>query len=269
MADERPARLALVTGASAGLGEAFARAYASQGLDVALVARRAERLQSLAAELADRHGVEALPIPADLASYEAHIPVMEALEARGRVVDVLVNNAGFGIPQSFAAVPWSRQRDFLMTLAVNACGFAHDVIPGMVQRGRGAIINVASMAAFSPGVAGNSLYPGVKSLALKFSQSLDAEYRSAGLKVTAVCPGFVRTEFAAAAGVDHLMAAEPRFFWLSAEQVVRAALRANARGRVVVIPGWHNRLAAALLRGLPEPLVRSIVAAGSAKYHLE
>ena len=194
---------------------------------------------------------------------------MEALEARGRVVDVLVNNAGFGIPQSFAAVPWSRQRDFLMTLAVNACGFAHDVIPGMVQRGRGAIINVASMAAFSPGVAGNSLYPGVKSLALKFSQSLDAEYRSAGLKVTAVCPGFVRTEFAAVAGVDHIMAAEPRFFWLSAEQVVRAALRANARGRVVVIPGWHNRLAAALLRGLPEPLVRSIIAAGSAKYHLE
>jgi short-subunit dehydrogenase len=269
MADERRAPLALVTGASAGLGEAFARAYASQGLDVALVARRAERLESLAAEIADRHGVEALPIPADLANYEAHIPVMEALEARGRVVDVLVNNAGFGIPQSFAAVPWSRQRDFLMTMAVNACGFAHDVIPGMVQRGSGAIINVASMAAFSPGVAGNSLYPGVKSLALKFSQSLDAEYRSAGLRITAVCPGFVRTEFAAAAGVDHIMAAEPRFFWLSAEQVVRAALRANARGRVVVIPGWHNRVAATLLRGLPEPLVRSIVAAGSAKYHLE
>ena len=261
--------LALVTGASAGLGEAFARAYAAQGLDVALVARRAERLEALATELAERHGVEAIAIPTDLAAYEAHVIVMEALEARGRGVDVLVNNAGFGIPQSFAAVPWSRQRAFLMTMAVNACGFAYDVIPGMILRGRGAIINVASMAAFSPGVAGNSLYPGVKSLAVKFSQSLDAEYRAAGLKITAVCPGFVRTEFAAAAGVDHIMESEPRFFWLSAERVVEVTLRANARGRVVVIPGWHNRLAAMMLRALPEPLVRSIIAAGSAKYHLD
>lgn len=268
MAAERRA-LALITGASAGLGEAFARAYAAQGLDVALVARRAERLEALAAELAARHKVEAIPIPADLGVYEAHVVVMEALEAQRRVVDVLVNNAGFGIPQSFAAVAWSRQRDFLMTMAVNACGFAHDVIPGMVQRGSGAIINVGSMAAFSPGVAGNTLYPGVKSLMVKFSQALDAEYRSQGLKVTAVCPGFVRTEFAAAAGVDHIMESEPRFFWLSAERVVDETLKANARGRVVVIPGWHNRVAALLLRGLPEPLVRSIVAAGSAKYHLD
>lgn len=268
MAAERRA-LALITGASAGLGEAFARAYAAQGLDVALVARRAERLEALAAELAVRHKVEAIPIPADLGVYEAHVVVMEALEAQGRVVDVLVNNAGFGIPQSFAAVAWSRQRDFLMTMAVNACGFAHDVIPGMVQRGSGAIINVGSMAAFSPGVAGNTLYPGVKSLMVKFSQALDAEYRSQGLKVTAVCPGFVRTEFAAAAGVDHIMESEPRFFWLSAERVVDETLKANARGRVVVIPGWHNRVAALMLRGLPEPLVRSIVAAGSAKYHLD
>ena len=266
-AEGRP--LALVTGASAGLGEAFARAYAAQGFDLALVARRAERLEALAGELAGRHGVEAFAIPTDLAAYEAHVVVMEALEAKGRGVDVLVNNAGFGIPQSFAAVPWSRQRDFLMTMAVNACGFAHDVIPGMVLRGRGAIINVASMAAFSPGVAGNSLYPGVKSLMVKFSQALDAEYRDAGLKITAVCPGFVRTEFAAAAGVDHIIEAEPRMFWLSAEAVVEQTLKANARGRVVVIPGWHNRLAAMLLRGLPEPLVRSIVSAGSAKYHLD
>jgi uncharacterized protein len=269
MAAEAARRLALVTGASAGLGEAFARAYAARGLDVALVARRADRLEALAAELRARHNVDTFPIRADLADWEAHVPVMEALEASGRHVDVLVNNAGFGISHSFTSVPWSRQRDFLMTMAVNGCGLAYDVIPGMCHRGHGAIINVASMAAFSPGVAGNTLYPGVKSLMLKFSQALDAEYRDKGIKVTAVAPGFVRTEFGKAAGVQHIMDREPRLFWSSAEQVAESAIQANEHGRVVIIPGWHNRVAALLLRGLPEPLVRRVVAAGSAKYHLE
>src|SRR5690348_17335364 len=171
--------LALVTGASAGLGEAFARAYARRGFDVALVARRAERLEALGRALEAEHGVQALAIATDLAAYEAHNGVIEAVSGRGRTVDVLVNNAGFGIPQSFGAVPWSRQRDFLMTMAVNACGLAYAVIGPMTERGSGAIINISSLAAFPPGVAGNSLYPGVKSLMLKFSQALDAEYRAA------------------------------------------------------------------------------------------
>jgi hypothetical protein len=261
--------LALVTGASAGLGAAFARAYAARGADLALVARRADRLQTLADELSAAHGIEAFAVPADLSLFEAHVPILQAVEARGRGVDILVNNAGFGIPQSFAGVPWPRQRDFLMTLVVNACGLAHGVIPGMVGRGRGAIINVASLAAFSPGVAGNSLYPGAKSLMVKFSQALDAEYRARGIRVTAICPGFTKTEFAAAAGVQAIMDAEPRVLWQTAEQVVETTIRANARGRVVVVPGWHNKIAAALMRTLPEPLVRAIIAAGSARYHLE
>ncbi len=265
-----PARpLALVTGASAGLGEAFARAYAARGLDLALVARRAERLEALAAELAAAHGIEAFAVPADLSAVDAHAPIMEAIAARGRRVDVLVNNAGFGVPQSFAGVPWARQRAFLMTLVVNACGLAHAVIPAMAARGGGSIINVASLAAFSPGVAGNSLYPGAKMLMVKFSQALDAEYRARGVRVTAVCPGFVRTEFAAAAGIQAIMDAERRVPWQSAEQVVQITLRANAAGRVVVTPGWRNQLAAMLMKTLPEPLVRAMIAAGSAKYHLE
>jgi hypothetical protein len=262
-------KLALVTGSSAGLGEAFAAAYAAKGYDVALVARRADRLQALAARLTSLHGVEALVIPADLAAFEAHVPVLDAIAERDRVVDVLVNNAGFGIPQDFTGVPWSRQRDFLMTMAVAPCGLAYGVIPGMIERGGGAIINISSLAAFSPGVAGNSLYPGVKGLMLRFTQSLDAEYRAGGLKVTAVCPGFTKTEFAKEAGVQHVMDAEPRLLWQSAEQVVDATIRANERGQVVLVPGWHNKLAAGLMRGLPEPLVRSIIGAGSAKYRLE
>lgn len=261
-------RLVLVTGASAGIGAAFARAYARRGHDLALVARRADRLEALAGELAASHGIEAFAVPADLSLFEGHAPVLSAIAARGRVVDGLVNNAGFGIAHSFTGVPWERQRDFLMTMVVNACGLAYGVIPGMVERGHGQIINVASVAAWSPGVAGNSLYPGVKMLGVKFSQALDAEYRGKGLRVTAICPGFTKTEFGAVAGVQHIMDSEPRAFSQTADEVAEIAIAANERGRVVVIPGWHNKVAVALMRTLPEPLVRAIIAAGSAKYHL-
>ena len=262
-------RLALVTGASSGLGEAFARAYAARGFDLAITARRAERLEALAAELRAQAGAEVLVIPADLALWDGHRPILQAIQAAGRSVDVLVNNAGFGVAQTFTGVPWERQRDFLMTLAVAPCALAHAVIPAMVERRWGRIINVASLAAFAPGAAGHSLYPGAKSLVLKFSQSLDAELRDKGIKVTAVCPGFTQTEFAAAEGTQHLMDQAPRRFWQTAEQVVQAAIAANERGRVVEIPGWHNKLAAALMQALPDPLLSALIARGGAKYRLE
>jgi len=261
-----PRKLALITGASAGIGEAFARAYAAKGYDLALVARRADRLQALEAELSAKHGIEAFSIPADLSIPEAEAPVMAALAERGRHVDLLVNNAGFGIPKIFTDAPWSDQRDFLMTLAVTPCALAYAVIPGMVARRSGGIINVASVAGFSPGVAGNTLYPGVKGLMIKFSQALDSEYRDKGLKITALCPGSTKTEFTAEAGIDHLMGDNP--FSQTAEDVVRIAIRANEKGRVVVIPGWHNCVAVALMRTLPEPLVRAAINAGAAKYRL-
>ena len=266
---EDPHRLALITGASAGLGAAFARAYAARGVDTALVARRADRLAALAEELSQRHGVKAYVIPADLAQWEAHAGVLQALSAQGRTVDILVNNAGFGTPQTFPGVDWTRQRDFLMTLVVNACGLAHAVIPGMIERRWGRIINVGSMAAFSPGAAGHTLYPAAKSFAVKFSQSLDAELRDKGVKVTAVCPGFTRTEFAAAEGLQALMDQAPRRFWQDAETVVRTAIDANERGRVVVVPGLHNQIAAGLMHYLPESLVAAIVRRGAAKYQLK
>lgn len=266
-APHRP--LALVTGASSGLGAAFARALAARGYDLALTARRTERLEALAAELSAAHGIEAFAIPQDLARLEAHAAIMARIRDRGRHVDVLVNNAGFSIPQSFAAVPWSAQEAFLMTLVVNACGLAHDVIPDMIARGGGRIINVASLAGFAPGVAGHSLYPGAKSLMITFSQALDAEYRAQGLKVTALCPGFVTTEFATANGTREVMDASPRRLFHTPEHVVGAALRANDAGRVIVVPGWWNVLAIALMRLLPLSLVRAILMRGSAKYHLE
>jgi len=272
MSDAPPAAarpLALITGASAGIGAAFAHAYAARGYDLALVARRADRLEALAAELSAAHGIEAFAVPADLAGFEAHEGVLAQVAARGRVVDALVNNAGFSIAQSFVGVPWARQRDFLMTLVVNACGLAHAVIPGMVERGRGSVVNVGSMAAFAPGVAGHSLYPGAKSLMVSWSQSLAAELKGTGVRVTVTCPGFTLTEFAEANGTKAVMDQAPRRFFQTAEQVVAATLAANDRGQTVVIPGWHNRIAAAVLRHTPEPLLIAILGRASAKYHLE
>jgi short-subunit dehydrogenase len=269
MAGPRRRKLVLVTGASAGIGEAFARAYAARGCDLALVARRADRLASLAADLTAAHGVEALVVPADLSGAEAEKPVLAALAARELRVDVLVNNAGFGIPRIFTDAPWAQQRDFLMAMAVTPCALAYAVIPGMVESGGGAIINVASVAGFSPGVAGNTLYPAVKSLMIKFSQSLDLEYREQGLRVTALCPGATTTEFTAKAGIGHLVGAGARLFSQSPEAVATAGVRGNERGRVVVIPGWSNRLSVALMRCLPEPLVRAAINRGAAKYRLK
>jgi short-subunit dehydrogenase len=259
-------KLVLITGASAGIGAAFARAYAARGCDLALVARRRERLEALAAELATRHGVEAFPIEADLARLGAETAVIEAVAGRGRHVDILVNNAGFGIPRIFTAVPWARQREFLITMAVAPCALALAVIPGMVGRGSGAILNIASIAGFAPGVAGNTLYPAVKSLMIKFSQSLDSEYREAGLKVTAVCPGATLSEFAETAGIPGRERQKAGPGLQTAEAVVATAIAANEAGRVVVIPGWYNRLAVAVMRAMPEALTRATINAGAVRY---
>ncbi len=261
---QRP--LALVTGASSGIGEAFARAYAAKGWDLALVARRRDRLEALAAELTAAHGVACQVIAADLAAWEAEKSVLAQLT---RPVDALVNNAGFGIAEDFIDVPWERQRDFLMTLVVSAIGLAHGVIPGMIAKGGGSIITVASLVAFAPGAAGHTLYPAAKSLALKFSQSLDAELRDKGIKVTAICPGFTRTEFATVNGTAELMDQESRRLFQTPEQVVKIALKANENGRVVVVPGWHNQLAAILLYYLPQPLVSAAIRVGAAKYRIK
>lgn len=260
--------LALITGASSGIGEAFARALAARGYNLVLVARREDRLKVLSAEVERDFAVEAHVLPVDLSELGAAERVLAAVNGMGRPVDMLVNNAGYSIAQSFDDVPWKAQQDFLMTLVVNACGLAHGVIPAMIARGGGRIIATASLAGFAPGVAGHTLYPGAKSLMMSFTQAIDAEYRDRGLRVTAVSPGFVSTGFAAANGTDAVMAEAPRRLFLTPEQVVAAALKANDRGQVIVVPGWYNALAASLMRMLPQGLVRWGLMKGSAKYHL-
>ncbi|MDE2492279.1 MAG: SDR family NAD(P)-dependent oxidoreductase, partial [Alphaproteobacteria bacterium] len=206
--------------------------------------------------------------PADLSDADAPDSILREIAAQGRKVDILVNNAGFGVPQDFSHAPWGRHRDFLMVSVVNACALTYAAVPGMIAQRRGAVINVSSITAFSPGAAGHTLYPAAKSFALKFSLSLDAELREHGVRVTAVCPGFTRTEFHEASGMAALMEQAPRHFWTSAEAVADAAIAGNERGKVVVIPGWHNKLAAALMKYLPDSVVTPIIRAGAAKYRI-
>ncbi|HWE46658.1 MAG TPA: SDR family oxidoreductase [Caulobacteraceae bacterium] len=259
--------LVLVTGASAGLGEAFARAYARRGRNLVLVARRKDRLDALATELAQAHGIAAESLVCDLSALDAQKSIVAALD--GRFVETLVNNAGFGVPEDFLDVMWERQRDFLMTLVVNVCGLTHALAPAMVARRRGAIVNTASLAGFSPGAPGNTLYPAAKSFVTKFSQSLAAELREHNVRVTAISPGFTKTEFLETAGVGHVVDAAPRMFWQTADEVVETAIRANERGKTVVVPGWHNKTAAAMMKYLPESLTGAMIRGGAAKYRVK
>jgi short-subunit dehydrogenase len=261
-------QLALITGASAGLGVAFAHAYAKRGLDVALVARRQDRLEALGAELEAKFGITAYAVPQDLSVYGAELAVLGALEERGRHVDVLVNNAGLSIAQDFTGVPWERQRDLLMTMVVSATGLAHGVIPGMVERGYGRILNVASITAFAPGVAGHSLYPAVKSYAVKFSQALDAELRGKGLKVTALAPGSTESEFTHANGTEAAGQGAPKFLVQTAAEVAEAGVAGNEAGKLLVIPGLHNKLAVGMMRAIPEWISRPLILRGAQKFRL-
>ena len=263
------APLALVTGASAGIGAAFARALAARGYDLALVARRLDRLEALAGELRASEKTDAFAIQADLSAVDAHAPIMEALAARGRSVDMLVNNAGFSLPHTYVQTIWTQQRDFVMTLVMAVCGLTHAVLPGMIERKRGSIVTVSSMAALSPGGAGHTLYPAAKSFVLKFSQSLDAELRTQGVKVTCVLPGFTESEFAAANGTKALMDQSPRAFMMTAEAVVAAALSANDEGRVVCIPGAHNKVAAGLMKYLPDAITAPLIRGAAEKYRVK
>jgi hypothetical protein len=257
-------RLALVTGASAGIGAAFARRLAAEGFDLALTARRRDRLENLAGELAGRHGILAQVLPADLSDPAAPRALLAQL---ARPVDVLINNAGYGLPGSFAKTAWADQRALLQLMAVSPCELAHAVLPGMLDRRYGRIVNVASLAGLVPGVAGHTLYAAIKSLMIKFSQSLHLEARAGGVHVSALCPGFTYSEFHDVNGTRaRITAGTPRWLWGTAEAVADAGWRAVEKNRPLCIPGLVNQAVAAFSRLIPETVALEIIAAQGPRY---
>jgi short-subunit dehydrogenase len=266
MADPAPRPLCLITGASAGIGAALARVFAAHGWDLALTARRTERLEALAAELAAAHGVEAFAIPADLADPGASDLILRAVEGRGRVVAGLVNNAGYGLNGSFATTRWSDQAAMIQVMLTAVCELTHKTLPGMTERGFGRILNVASVAGLMPGSPGQTLYTPIKAFLVRFSETLHLEAAGRGVHVTALCPGFTYTEFHDVNGSRGRMEKiTPKWLWQDAESVARSAFDAVEANRPVCITGAPNKLITAIVRLIPDSLALSLTAGAYSK----
>ena len=248
---EGQGRTALVTGASAGIGKAFAELLAERGYALILTARRADRLEALAAELRAAHGVTVAVLPADLAEPAAPAGLCAALTARGLTVDVLVNNAGYGVPGAYARTDWQRQADFIQVLVTAVAELTHRLLPGMIERRWGRVVNIASLAALVPAAPGHTLYAASKAFLVKFSESLAGEVRSAGVHVTAVCPGFTYSEFHDVTGTRAQMQGMPRWMWQDARAVVDEGYAAAMAGQSMVVTGRVNKAVAFGARHFP------------------
>ncbi|MDO9431549.1 MAG: SDR family oxidoreductase [Phenylobacterium sp.] len=260
-------RLALVTGASAGIGAAFARIYASHGYDVALTARRSERLEKLAEEISLRHGVEALTFAADLAEPRSPAAILEHLTAHGRVVDALVNNAGYGVPGGFLESPWETHAAFLQVMLTAPTELAHRVLPGMAARKFGRIVNVASLAGLIPGSPGATLYGATKSYMVKFSQSLHLENLGTGVHVSALAPGFTYSEFHDANDTrEQISRSAPKWLWMGADQVAAAGYEAVEANRPICVPGAPNKAIAAAVKLIPDAWALALMASQGPRF---
>ena len=260
-------RLALVTGASAGIGAAFARVLAGHGYDLALTARRVDRLETLAEELSLRFGVEALAVAADLAEPDAPGQILDHLTAHGRTVDCLVNNAGYGLPGAYADTRLDDQRAVIQVMVTAPAELAHRVLPGMIHRGFGRIVNVSSLAGLLPGAAGHTLYGAVKAFQVRFSQSLHLETQSQGVHVSALCPGFTYSEFHDVAGTRaQITQSTPPWLWLGADEVAAAGYEAVEANRPICVPGAPNKSIAALTKLIPDEWALALMATQSARF---
>jgi uncharacterized protein len=255
-----PGSTCLITGASSGIGADMARELARRGLAVTLVARREDRLRSLAGELASKHRVAAEVIAADLTDEASRSALAEEVAARGLTVELLVNNAGFSTWGRVHSAERARELALVRTDVEAVVDLCTLFVPGMVERGRGAVLNVASTAAFQP-LPGQAAYGAAKAFVLSYTQALRAELRGTGVSATALCPGPVQTEFTEAAGTtDDEAFSALRMMMVSSEAVAKAAIHGLEHDRGVVIPGTINRVGAVAAQVAPRRLLLPLLA---------
>ncbi len=248
--------VALITGASAGLGVEFARQLSRRGHRLVLVARRKDRLEALARELGNARAVAI-----DLSKANSAAKLMADLDASGEQVEILVNNAGFGLIGRFAELDPKRERQMIDLNVGTLMDLCRAIAPGMIERKSGAILNVASTAAFQPGPK-MAVYFATKAFVLSFTEALHEELKPHGIKVSCLCPGPTRTEFGEVAGFGGNGAFDK--LAMEAGEVVEAGLKGMDRNRAVVVPGWVNKIGAVSTRFAPRSVVRKI--AGAIKY---
>lgn len=254
-------RTAVVTGASSGIGREIARQLAQRGHGVTLVARREQRLHDLAREIVAAHAVRAEVVPADLTDEADRERVTAEVTERGLIPHVLVNAAGLSTVGPVHGNDPAAELTMVRTdveAVVHLCSL---VLPGMVERGAGAVLNVASTAAFQP-LPGQAGYAASKAFVVSYSQAVRAELKGTGVSVTVLCPGPVHTEFGETAGFDgaEAEAALPPIMWVAADAVAEAGVEGLEHGRSVVIPGLANRVVAAGGRLAPRPLLVPLIA---------
>ena len=247
---------ALVTGASAGIGEEFCNQLAAMGYSLVLVARRGDRLQQLAERLQERHGTACRCLAMDLSHLDASRRLVESLAEERIEIEFLVNNAGYGVPGYFTVPDWKTHADSLQLMLTSVCELTWRVLPGMQARNKGYIVNVASLAGLVPGSAAHTLYGATKSFLIRFSESLACENLDSGVAISALCPGFTYSEFHDVTGSRELVSQMPSYMWMTAGEVVSYGIESVMREkpRVTAVPGRVNRFIAQLMRLMPRRL---------------
>lgn len=246
-------KTALITGASAGIGAAFAAHLAEKGHALLLVARRVERLEAMQQALESEYGIDCQVFGADLTDPAAPKAIMDFAEREAIHIDVLINNAGLSGNYTFADADWAELGGEIQLMITAVTELCHLVVPGMKSRGFGRIINLSSIAAFAPPAA-SLLYTAIKSYVLNLSQSLDMELKPHGINVTALCPGFTRSEFHDVMGTRDEAYSLPNILWQDADDVVAEGWQAVEKGKAVCVPGNVNKLVASSIRPLPMKL---------------
>ena len=234
---------ALVTGPSSGIGAEIARELGRRGHGLTLVARREDRLRALARELTQAHGVRVEAIACDAGDPEERRRLARTLEQRGLVVEVLVNNAGFGSAGRFPSLDPERETEMVRVNVEAVVALCGAYVPAMVERGRGAVLNVASTAAFQP-LPRQATYGATKAFVLSFTEALHGDLHGSGVSATVLCPGPVKTEFFDAAGMEGQFDGVPEFVWATAREAARAGLDGVERGSRVVLPGAASKVSA-------------------------
>jgi hypothetical protein len=244
------AQWALVTGATVGIGESFTRLLAAKGYNIVLVARDEVRLHERAASLREKYGVQTFVLPADLATKSGVKSVEKYIETYE--IEVLINNAGFGLNKAFTRSDLGDEQDLLNVLVRTPMRLMHVILPGMKERRSGTIINVSSVASF---IAGGT-YSAAKSYLTVISESLNADLRGSGVKISALCPGFTRTEFHKRGRMK--MNGLPSFMWLDADKLVAKSWKDAQSNKPISIPGWQYKLLVALIAITPRSIIRRV-----------